>query len=252
MIKAGIMHIQTIIEQLGYPANQVKIYLASLKMGEAMVSDIAERVALPRTTVAELVQTMHKHGLMNYYIKRSRKYWVAADPDKLLNILKERETMLASVLPQLHFLENNDGNKPAIHCYIGMEEIKNIFDDIIETKHHIKALVCWDDFKEYMGKRFVFDFIERRYKHFLRIRLITPKTPSALTLKSKDQEELRQTRFLSAGVSLRRVSNFIYGDKVAIISFNKKEPTGLVVEDPDVVHAQTIYFENLWQHSTDK
>lgn len=244
------MRVQTIIEHLGYPANQAKIYLASLKMGEAAVSTIAEQVVLPRTTVAELLLALHKHGMMNYYIKHGRKYWVAESPNRLMGMLKEREIMLASALPQLRGMRYRDGDKPNVRFYSGFEEIQNVFDDIIETKHHIKALVSWNDFLEYMGNRFVSDFIERRNKHFLKIQMLTVKTPYTLNLKTRDSAELRQTRFLPENILIRHVANYIYDSKVAIIFFNHKEPMGLIIEDPGMAHVQNVYFENLWRQTS--
>lgn len=244
------MHIQTVLQQLGYSPNQVIIYLAALKMGETKIADIAEQVAMPRTTVTELVEELHKHGLMNYYAKRGRKYWVAENPDKLMIALKENEAALLAILPQLQAMKFESGeSKPNIRYYKGVAEVKNIFNDIITTKHNMLATVSWDDFREYFGNNFSDDFIERRNSHNLRIRLITPKTALAEKLKFADAKELRITRFLPNNIELHRISNFIYGDKVAIISMNRKEPMGIVICDPDVAYAMTIYFESLWLHS---
>lgn len=243
------MNAQKALEQLGYPAHQAKIYLACLKMGDTKVAQISEQVAMPRTTVIELLEHMHRRGLMNYYLKRGRKVWTAEHPEKLLKLQQEHEATLKAIMPNLLALAGGGGAKPAVRYFEGVEEIKNIFEDIIETKHHMKALVSWDDFKEVFGREFVYDFIERRYTHFLKIQFITPKTASAQKLRLRDAQELRQTRFLPEHVELRRVSNFIYGDKVAMVSMNRKVPVGLIVEDPDVVHAMDIYFESLWHYS---
>lgn len=247
------MHIQTVLSQLGYPMSQVKIYLASLKLGEGTIADISQQVDMPRTTVTELITDMHKHGLMEYYVRNGRKYWVAENPDKLMIMVKEREAALQAILPELHAMKFDSGvAKPNIRTYIGLEEVKNIYNDIIETKHHIMAVANWDDVKEFFGEEFITDFVERRYSHFLKMRLIAPKTELSLSLKANDSKELRQTRFLPEHIALRRVSNFIYDGKVATISMNRKVPTGLIVHDPDVAHAQSVYFESLWHHSTEQ
>lgn len=247
------MHIQTVLEQLGYPANQVKVYLAALKMGETTIADIAEQVEMPRTTVTELVREMHKRGLMNYYTKGTHKFWIADSPEKLMIGLEERRIALKNIMPALQAMHYDSGNgKPVIRLYTGAEEVKNIFDDIIETKHHMLGLVSWDDINDFFGKDFMNDFVERRYNHFLKIRLITPRTELAKSLKARDSEELRLTRFLPEDIKLRRISNFIYNGKVATISLNRNEPTGIIIEDPDVVYAQTIYFECLWKNSSER
>lgn len=247
------MHIQTVLQQLGYQPNQVKIYLECLKMGEATIATIAEQVAMPRTTVTELLAEMHKQGLMNFYVRRGHKYWLAENPEKLLTTIKEREAALKTILPQLQAMIFDSGEgKPSIRCYIGLEEVKSMFDDMIESRRHIMAVVSWQDFKEFFGDDFVEDLIERRYTHFLRMKLITPHSPSATELKKLDPKQLRQTRFLPTDIALRRTSTFIYGDTVTLISLNRKQPTSILIQDPDVAYGQTIYFESLWQHSTDQ
>ena len=242
------MQIQNALQQVGYSPQEIKIYLALLKMGETNIADLSHQAQIPRSSAKELLEGMHAKGLTNYYIKHGRHYWIAENPEKLVAILEERLAAFRSILPSLEAMKSVTWDKPRVLLYTGAQEIKLIMDDIIETKHHILALVSWDDWLESLGREYLDDFIERRYSHFLKIRFITPRTDLALSLKQTDAEELRHTRFLPPDIELRRTSNFIYGTKVAIISMNKKEPTGIVIEDSDVVHAMTIYFESLWLH----
>ncbi len=247
------MNIESALQKMGYPIGQVKIYLASLKMGEAVIAEIAEEVNIPRTTVIDLVADMHKHGLMNYYTKRGRKYWVAEDPEKLMLIIKERESTLKAVLPQLQAMKFDSGSgKPSIRLYIGHEEVRTMLDDMIEHGKHIKSVVSWDDFEDFFGDDFVEDLIERRYSRNMQMRLVTTRTKLSSELKKRDAKQLRHTRFLPANIELRRTSTFIYGDTVTLISLNRKQPTGILIHDPDVVHGQTLYFESLWAHSSDQ
>jgi sugar-specific transcriptional regulator TrmB len=246
------MQLQTVIEQLGYPPNQAKIYLASLRTGEATVTEIAVKVRIPRTTVSQVLELMQRRGLMHSYTKHNKRYWVAENPDKLELILKEREEAFQSILPNLHTLQKNArGEAPAIEVLTGVEQIQQIMEDIITTKHHIRSMVSWDDFIEYMGMQYIEDYIERRVAHSLQMRLITVRSDTSAKLKALDAKQMRHTRYLPNQIELRRVSNFIYGDKVAMISFNRKKPTGILLEDRDVVHAMDIYFESLWLQCSD-
>jgi len=54
------MQNQKVLEQLGYSANEAKVYLTSLAMGEAHVSDIAEKAKIPRSTVQVIVERLLK------------------------------------------------------------------------------------------------------------------------------------------------------------------------------------------------
>lgn len=95
------MQNQKVIEQLGYTAKEAKVYLASLSLGEAHISDIAARVKMPRSSVQLIADKLHEDGLMNFYVMRRYKYWVAEKPARLLENLKRREEIIEGALPEL-------------------------------------------------------------------------------------------------------------------------------------------------------
>lgn len=246
------MNRQQLLEKLGYHPYEASIYLAALELGEATVSDLAHKTEMPRTSVQEVLINMQKKGMVSSYSKQTHKYWVAANPEKLLTSLQENEEVLKSLIPDLQTLRPQNFAKPQVKVYSGVKEIKVIMDDIIETKHHILALISWDDWIGFFGQEYISDFIERRYRHFLKIKIITPRTALSQKLKMNDEKQLRLTRFLPEKIDLKRITNFIYGNKIAIISLNKQEPTGILIEDADVSYGNTLYFENLWQNSEDR
>src|SRR5579871_1592025 len=95
------MHLQTTIRQLGYSENEAKVYLAALSLGETSVTELATKARLPRTSVQLVVEKLEQEGLLNPFLKRRRRYWVAENPEKLLIKLKEREGALKNILPEL-------------------------------------------------------------------------------------------------------------------------------------------------------
>lgn len=243
---------QQLLEKLGYSVQETKLYLAALELGEATVTELAHQTEIPRTTVAELVEHMQKKGLLTSYFKKIRRYWVAENPEKLLAHIKENEESLIRVLPQLISLRHGHSRKPVVELFQGLSEIRQSMDNMLESKHHISALVSWDDWIRLLGPEYIDDFIARRMSRFLKIRLMTPRCETSLKLKQADERELRHTKFLPAGRDLRRISNFIYGDKITIISLNRREPMGIQIDDPDVAYGNKIYFENLWEHGEDR
>lgn len=242
------MHLKGIIEQLGYTPQEAAVYLASLELGGSTATDIAAKARLPRTTVNLIITSLQKKGLMNAFIQRKRKIWAAENPERLLIALKEREASLKLVLPELQSLRHDTGVKPTVRAYSGAEEIKQIMNDILESKHHVSAILSWDEWIALLGRQYMDDFIEQRYRQYLRIRLLTPKSKTSLALKARDGEELRTTQFLPSSVSINNC-NFIYANKVAIISLNKKRPVGILIEDIDIHHTMEVMFESLWRES---
>jgi sugar-specific transcriptional regulator TrmB len=242
------MHIRSAIEQLGYSPHEVKVYLAALQLGESTATDIALKTQIPRTTVNLTIDSLCQKGLIHAYLQHRRKIWTAENPAKLLMRLKEREAALKIILPELQSLRHDTGARPTVRTYSGAEEIKQIMNDVIETKHHMLAILSWDDWIALLGQSFMDDFIESRIQHSLRIKLLTPKTKTALILKERDSKELRTTQFLPDSITINN-SNFIYGNKVAIISVKTKQPVGILIEDEDIHHTMEVLFESLWQQS---
>jgi PAS domain S-box-containing protein len=95
------MQYQKVIEKLGYSPREAKVYLASLRMGEAHISDIAEKVNMPRTSVQAIMDRLHADGLVNFYVMRRYKYWVAENPKHILFNLQKKEEILLEAIPAL-------------------------------------------------------------------------------------------------------------------------------------------------------
>ncbi|MEK7612645.1 MAG: PAS domain S-box protein [Patescibacteria group bacterium] len=244
------MQTQKIVEQLGYTPNEAKVYLTALGLGECHVSDIALKLKLPRSSVQVIVNTLHKNGLMNFYVKNRYKYWVAERPERLLEQLKQREEMVSTAMPALTALRKSDKmpGRPHVKIFEGIDEIKLIHEDMLETRQHMLGIIPWDEWINLLGRGFMEDFIERRMSRYLRMRLLIPKTVVAEELKSRDGKELRETRYMPRDVPIS-ATVLIYGNKVAVVSLNKKMPTAVLIEDPGVSDTKKAFFEELWSRS---
>lgn len=95
------MQNQKVIEQLGYTPKEAKVYLTALALGEAHISDIAEKAHLPRSSAQVIVDKLHTDGLMTFYVMRRYKYWVAENPDRILANLERREQNVRDAIPGL-------------------------------------------------------------------------------------------------------------------------------------------------------
>jgi|GEM_PF-1074859 PAS domain S-box-containing protein len=104
-------NIQKIIEQLGCTPKEAKVYLATLGLGEAHVTDIASKTKLPRTSIQVIVEKLRKDGLMNFYVRRRYKYWVAENPEHLLSNLRKREEAMRAAMPALAAIRSAHWNK---------------------------------------------------------------------------------------------------------------------------------------------
>ncbi len=105
------MQVQKVIELLGYSAKEAKVYLAVLALGESHVSDIAEMVKLPRTSVQIVLEKLLQDQLVNFYVMRRYKYWTAENPERILSTLIKKENIIRETLPQLISLKKENRSK---------------------------------------------------------------------------------------------------------------------------------------------
>lgn len=241
------MHPQKAIEQLGYSPNEAKVYLAALYLGESLVSDIARKTRLPRSSVQVLIDKLERDGLMQSYIKRRYKYWVAERPEHLVELLHQREEAIRAALPRLLAFRSHKAPKSFIKILTNGNVLDQLYQDVLQTRQPLLSLVpsiFWETFEDANTAA----FIQMRVKRSIPTRLLAPKTLTSEKMKARDQKELRTTRFLPSNIVVP-TAIFIYGDKVAFGLLNKAEPTVIIIEDPDIRETKSLFFEDLWDRA---
>lgn len=239
---------QEILSNIGFNKKEAQVYLAALELGGATITDIAQKAGLPRTTSYGIIKILAHKGLVSFNVKKKRKYFFAEDPKRLLSIAQERERVLREAMPDLQSIYNVSEIKPKIKFYEGKEGIKTILEDILKSKKDFLAITSIEDMLKVFNDSFP-RFIEERANRKINVKLLTNRAPAALALAEKDKMEFRQTKFVPKEFSFH-TAMFIYGDKLAVISVNKKPIIGIVIEDTNIVYTQRMLFEIIWARET--
>lgn len=232
------------LKEFGLTDKEIKVYLACLKLGTALVQDIAKEAKTYRTYTYEILKSLKEKGLVSYIIKSGKQYFEVAKPEKLLNILKEKEQKIQKLMPQLEAVYKSVVEKPKIEVYEGKEGIKTIIDDLISIGKDI--LVYGSTKKQLSLLNFYFpNYIKRRVKASIKIKILTERSKETEEQKKRDKEELRETRFFPQGTDLPTAIN-IYDNKIAILSL-EKEILGIIIESENIANTQRMIFNLLWK-----
>jgi sugar-specific transcriptional regulator TrmB len=232
------------LRDFGLTDKEIKVYLALLKLGTAKIQEISEKAETYRTYTYDLIKSLKEKGLVSYVIKSGVQYYEVSEPDKLINLLREKERKIEKILPSLKEIYQSSSEKPEVEVFEGKQGIKTIFDDMIKTK---KEIWVYGSTKRQLSLlEFSFpNFIQRRIKEKIKTRVLTEKSSETLSIKKRNKRELRQTKFFIEDLDLPNVIN-IYGDKVAILDF-KEGPLGIVIKSESFSNTQRIIFEILWK-----
>lgn len=234
-----------LLQKIGFEPQEAKVYMSLLTLGEATVADVAKHAGVVRTSCYYTLQKLHEKGIAHPYVKHGVHYWGVEGPQWLSNRLDEQKNTLDYLMPQLQAMHATFGAKPSFTYYEGLNGVKEVLNDILRERKNLLAMSSLEDSLALLGRRFQF-FISKRAKLGLQVRYITNRSPETVAMQARDKQELRHLHFLPAGKIIKNM-NYIYGDKVAILSLNRKLPMGVIIKDPDIAHTQSILFEALWQ-----
>jgi sugar-specific transcriptional regulator TrmB len=237
------MNKEEILIEIGLNKNEAGAYLALLKMGSSKVNDIYEETKIQRTFIYEILRNLIEKGLVNYVVKSGVKYFEASNPDKLKEILKEKQDMLDKVLPELKSIKSFVKEKPAVELYEGKAGLKTILEDILKLEKG-ETMYAYANNDLFEKLRFYFpNFVRRRVKSGIKAKIIQERIFHLLEGKKKNEKELRGLRFSEKPF---KSSVFIWKNKIALLTLRGDSIIGVVIENNIIAETQRQVFDLLW------
>ena len=233
-----------ILKEIGLNENEIKVYIILLRLGSSKVNEVYDKTKIPRSFIYEVLKSLIDKGLVSYVIKSGIRYYEAAKPLKLKEILKEKESKLDSILPELENIKKLVKKKPTVELYEGVEGIKTILEDILKME---KGEIMYAYSNEDIFKLLTFyfpNFIKRRAKKGIFGRIIEEDTEKIREDQKRDKSEYREMRITKIKFNS---TTFIYGDKIALITTSKDEPIGVLIENKEMAETQKKVFHVLWE-----
>ena len=92
------------LQELGLTRNEALTFTALLETGETKTGALVKKTALHRVLIYDALESLIKKGLASYVIKENIKYFQAANPERLLDFIQEKEETAKALLPELSLL----------------------------------------------------------------------------------------------------------------------------------------------------
>ena len=126
------MHLD-ILEELGLSQNEAKIYETLLTLGEATVNEISVRSKIHRRNIYDTMSRLVEKGLTFQVIGKGDNVYKPVDPNKLMELVEERQRKLQKIMPELISTYNNKPQLEAVYFYKGIEGFKNYLRDVLSS-----------------------------------------------------------------------------------------------------------------------
>ncbi|MDP2693158.1 MAG: helix-turn-helix domain-containing protein [bacterium] len=237
-----------LLKKLGFSDKSAKVYLALLSLGPSSVRKLAEKCELNRGTTYDALKWLQEKGVVNYYNKDKKQIFVAEDPVRLNNIVKENKEKLESaekklekVIPELQALFNKGGERP-VAKYYNKKEISKILEDVISTCEESAEksyyIYSAEGVRKYLYEEFP-TFSDVRIAKGINVKVIAVG-------EGGETRGLDERKYLKAKTDTPTYI-LIYSGKTAYISLDAKgEPVGVVIENEGVYQTQKLIFNTLW------
>lgn len=209
---------------------------------------LAEFSGFNRGVVYEDLKWLQEQGLVDFYEKENKQWFVASPPEQL-TALAERQVArataaaadLASHVSELKSLYNQGGGAPVAR-YFEEHEINKILEDVLATCERAgeKQYRTYSaaGIREYLYEGFE-TFSDARVSKGIAVKVIA--VGDGGELRGLDERKWLTTK------STKPTYIILYPGKSAYISLNAQErPVGVVIENAGVYETQKIIFDELW------
>lgn len=224
-----------------------------LSLGENTVQKIANAAEVKRPTVYPIIESLKRYGLANMIVRGLKQYYIAASPEQLETLFKQRQKHLSAALPDLMALYNTEGvTQGFIKYFEGLEAVKSVYEsNLRDVKAHENYCVIADQQKWIeLDPKYFENFTYRRGKLPINIRLLLLDSPAARAFKKKERHYNMEIRFLPPRTRL--TTNLVIIPERLFMHQLTPPVNGIVIENKSAIKTHMELFEILWQNAGQK
>jgi len=242
-----------LLQQIGLTSNEISAYQLLLHYDALTIAQLARHSNIHRVSLYGVLESLTQKGLVSSYKKGAKTFFSALDPKHLLTYIdREKDEHISrlaklrkqaeELLPSLQSHLRRNTTKPSVRFFEGEKGMREAYEDTLNAKTPIIAYANVQTMHEGLPHFFP-QYYARRTQAQVAIRAIMPANTLSLERAKKDQQELRQSRFLPDDATFSPEVN-IYNDNTLIASWQEK--MAIIIHSKEFADLQRVLFEQLW------
>jgi len=250
------VQIQIVLKNFGLSEKEISVYLALIELGSSSVRTIAEKAKVNRGTTYDILKSLISLGIISYYKKESKQYFIAERPETFLAVIEKKQENLLEIkteieesLPLFKTLFEKQGGKPSVKLYEGLVGIRHILEDVLKSMDNVKDKTYYVYSSATVRKNVhlaMKNFSKKRVRRKIKVKTISLGEGGSLV--GFDERKWMQLPDAKGKDVLRPTYELIYNGKVAHISLdNADNPVGIVIENEEIYQTQKLIFEYNWK-----
>lgn len=254
--------LEKLLDGYGLSANEIGVFVATLKVGEGSAHAIAKTADLNRITTYEILKRLQRIGLVKTRIKpRASKPTTLFYPQSMTALQKgidEKIQELSSLSDSMGDIKKWYDNrlrfpaeKPEIEFIEGKEGLrKALMRTLDDNPSEVKSISSMEDVREAFGSEFLDVYWAKRIALGIHTRGIVPGTPDNRREfgNERNVKELRRIKFTDPTEMAGFDDHVGITDKrVCILSLEKGNEHAVIIESRHVAKSWKTLFEMLWR-----
>jgi sugar-specific transcriptional regulator TrmB len=249
-----VKQIKNYLQELGFTTNEIKVYIALTKMGEAKAVEIAKKIELPRTTVISLLNKLSNENYLTTNKYRGTTYYWIESPKTISATLESKMAIANQLNSLLTGLYRTEAHFPAAQVYDSKTSIKQFIVKTLSNLPKKSVYFTIDSPGAANYAKIYSDHVrkilyQQKKKKGIITQTLIPYGSFKQILPFKLKEQLIQIRELPQGVEFTS-SLWLIEDK--IIHFSGNPPFLVVLKHEKIVQSLKSLYDFLWETSTPK
>ncbi len=246
---------QELFEGLGLSPNEARIYEALLEHGESTVSEISVAAGVHRRNAYDAIERLVNKGLCFQIVSTNENRYNAVDPDKLTELIEEKNRGLRAALPDLKKKFGSRFAPEEAYIYRGFEGQKNVWRDILRVGKpvwNIGAKAQW--FDPHLTESRIAFFKEANRRGITFLLLFDHEVKTEMPDFPKTYPAKLDYRFLPKEYSTSSVVN-LFGDYVvmytgATLGKMSEHMIFFLIRSKDLAQSYHTWFNYMWRQSS--
>ena len=243
------------LREIGLTKGESKVYMALLEIGQSSITAIIKKSGVSTSKSYDILHRLEEKGMVSHVIKSGIKYFKAAHPERLKEVVLEKQRELATamtnidkMMPTLLAKQKARETQEEAEIFVGLRGLATVFNEETEwMKQTKKESYVIGATRGGKAGRHINDFFRRLQEKRNQLRV---KTMFVFNKAMRgnfpylESSKYCSIRYIEGGSEMTSVN--IFNDKV-VIALYARQPFLFVIKSREVADDFGQYFHTLWK-----
>jgi sugar-specific transcriptional regulator TrmB len=239
--------IEKALEKAGLTHGEIQVYMVLIRSGQVTTGKITKEAGIASSKVYEVLDRLISKGFASFVVKNGVRFYDATPPERINEYLEDKKESISAaqeeiqkVIPEIKLRRNEVTERNETVVYTGRQGPLIALTEALEAGKAKNELLGFGSDED----PFLVHYPRELQKHFKEQIKYRIKWKMLFCGGFFSPNPVSEVRYLPKGFTTP-TRTFVYGNKVAIMSFIKPFTT-IIIENKEVAESYRKHFYFLW------